>query len=169
MKWPAEGGALPPQPPGVPVVEMSTARPAVFALANAPAMNDAQVGAAITQFARLSDRPPPELAIRLARTERHLLDRPWIWLATVMKQAGNSGDHHLAAAGLFWASHWTCILVPKIGDDAASFMELELDPIPAAVKKEILALGAASVSQLPEDFVVAETTLGRCVLARFQN
>lgn len=144
----------------VPTVEMSTARPAVFALANAPISNDAQVRAAIAYFARLSERPLPEQAIHLIRNDPEVLNRPWIWLAAVMRQADAADDHHLAAAGLYWAFYWTSSLAPRI-DSAAGFLELELDPIPTALKTEILALGVASASQLPEDFMIVGNETGQ--------
>lgn len=147
-----------------PVIDMRTARPAVFALAHSMSSNDAQVRAAIANLARLSDRPPPMGILAMNRESVHLqrvLERPWIWLAAVMRQAGESGDHHLVMAALLWALHWTTILVPKIGaDNWAAFAELELNPVPPHCKKEILALGLASARQLPEDFVIAGDKTG---------
>src|SRR5579859_1242364 len=131
--------SAPERPAWTPRVDMTTARPAILALANAPASNDAQVRNAIEKFVRLSDRPQPERAIHLIRDDPEVLNRPWIWLAAVMRQASASGDYHLAAAGLFWACYWTSIIVPrsKLGD----FLELELDPIPGPRRAELLTLG----------------------------
>ena len=73
MKWPANGGAhsamimilIRSAPEAAPlvrrepvVVDMSKARDAVFALAYAPASNDAQVRAAVSNMVHLSGQPP---------------------------------------------------------------------------------------------------------------
>ncbi len=147
---PAKDESLPPT--WAPTVEISTARPVVFALANAPVSSDAQVRSAIAEFVRLSGKPPLEQAVHLIRTDPDVVHRPWIWLAAVMREAAAAGDHHLAAAALYWACYWTSSLVPR--NNMASFIQLELDPIPAPRKAELLSLGIASASQLPEDFVI---------------
>src|ERR1700736_3959209 len=100
-------------PTWAPTVNMSSARPAVFALARAPVSNDAQVRAAIADFVRLSERPSLENALGLISTEPDVMNRPWIWLAGVMRQAEASADHHLAVAALYWACYWTSELVPR--------------------------------------------------------
>lgn len=145
-------------PAWAPTVDLATARPAVFALANAPVSNDMQVRSAIATFVRLGGRPPLEVMLHLIRTEPEVTYRPWIWLAAVMREAAAAGDDHLAAAGLYWACYWTSTLVPrnKLGD----FLELELDPIPAPRKAELLSLGVASARQLPEDFVIVGDETG---------
>jgi hypothetical protein len=148
-------------PPYQPTVDMRTARPAVFALAYAMASNDTQVRAAIANLARLSGRPPLEQRDSMIQNEPGVLQRPWVWLAAVMRQAGDIDDYHLAAAALLWAVHWTAILVPRIGQDAAAFAELELDPIPPALKTEIRDLGIASARRLPPEFVIAGDDSGQ--------
>jgi hypothetical protein len=90
----------------VPTVEMVSARPAVFRLAMAPTLNDAQTRSAIAEFVRLSERPPAAQAGRLIPNEPEVMARPWAWLYAVMRDAHGSGDYHLAAAGLQWACHW---------------------------------------------------------------
>ncbi len=142
-----------------PPVDMSTARPVVFALANAPVSNDTQVRSAIAEFVRLSGKPPLDQALHLIRADPDIIHRPWIWLAAVMREAAAAGDHHLAAAALYWACYWTSDLVPR--NNAGSFMELELDPIPAPRKAELFSLGIASASQLPEDFVIVGDETGQ--------
>jgi hypothetical protein len=145
-----------------PIVDMRAARPAVFSLAHAMALNDAEVRAAIANLVRLSGRPSLARAVEMARVEPDVLDRPWIWLAAVMRQADKSGDYHLAVAALFWCTYWTAMMVPKIeNSNPATFAELELDPIPAILKREIQVMGLASASQLPEDFVIAGDDTGR--------
>jgi hypothetical protein len=64
-------------------------------------------------------------------------------------------------AALVWSCHWTSILVPRIGNNAAAYIELELDPIPRSLKEQILALGMASARQLPEDFVIVGDDTGQ--------
>lgn len=149
-KRPSE--ALPAPPAWVPTVDMTTARPVVFALAYAPASNDVEVRSAIGQFGRLSERPSFEEAFFLRRTDPDCLHRPWIWLAAVMREAAAGGDHHVAAAALYWACYWTYNLVPR--NNVGSFIELGLDPIPTPRKAELASLGVASARQLPEDFVI---------------
>ncbi len=63
-----------------PLVDLSSARPVVFALAGTPVSSDVQVRAAIEYFVRLSDRPPLDSAIHLIRTDPNVLHRLWIWL-----------------------------------------------------------------------------------------
>ena len=134
----------------------------VFSLAHAMALNDVEVRAAIADMVRLSGRPPLARAVEMARDEPDVQRRPWIWLVAVMRQADKSGDYHLAVAALFWSIYWTATLVPKIeNSNPATFAELELDPIPATLKAEIRALGLASASQLPEDFVIAGDHTGQ--------
>jgi hypothetical protein len=140
---------------------MATAKPAVFALANAPVSNDVQVRAALANLARLSERPSPERAIMMIRAEPEVLSRPWIWLIAVMRQAADAGDHHLAAAGLYWACYWTSSLVPKVGNSIGDYMDLELDPISGKYKADILALGVSSASQLPGDFTIVGNETGQ--------
>lgn len=142
----------PASPSWSPTVDLDAARPVVFALANAPVSNDAQVRSAIAQFVRLSGRPPVEEAIHTIQRDPDVLHRPWIWLAAVMQEASSKGDHHLAAAGLFWACYWTSNLVPR--NNTGSFMELELDAIPEARRAEIAARGVLAARELPADFVV---------------
>jgi hypothetical protein len=156
-KRPAEQQSTPSS--WTPTVDLDTDRPVVFALANAPVSNDMQVRSAIAQFVRLSERPSLEQALNLIRTEPAVLHRPWIWLAAVMREATAAGDHHLATAGLYWACYWTNDLVPR--NNLGSLMELELDPIPVPQKAELLALGLASASQLPEDFVIVGDETGQ--------
>jgi hypothetical protein len=151
----------PAPPPYKPAIDMSTARPAVFALAFAPSSNDAQVRTAIANVARLSGRPAPMQVMAMIRTYPDALQRPWFWLVAVMRQAGETGDYHLAAAALVWSIHWSSILVPRIGNNAPAYLDLELDPIPRHIKEEILALGMASLSHLPEDFVIVGDETGQ--------
>jgi hypothetical protein len=151
----------------VPTVEMGSARPAVFMLAQAPAMNDGQVRSAIAELVRLSETPPLAQAQHMIGSEPDVLARSWKWLAAVMRGARDSGDYPLAAAGLLWALHWTAGLVPRL--DSNAFVELELYPIPSAWQAEILKLGLAATSNLPDDFVVAGDETGQMhagVLAR---
>jgi hypothetical protein len=152
----------PPEAPAwTPTVSLELARPVVFALANAPVSSDVQVRSAIASFVRLSERPSMDNPHRFAAAylqDPECIYRPWAWLAAVMRDAAAAGDHHLAAAGLFWACHWTSELVPR--NNSASFMELELDPIPAHRKIEIHRLGVASAQQLPPDFLVVGDQTG---------
>jgi hypothetical protein len=145
--------------PWVPSVAMSSARPAVFMLAQALAMNDIQVRTAIAELVRLSDTPPVAQAQHMTGREQDVMARPWKWLSAVMREAQESGDYALTAAGLLWALHWTTILVPKL--DSASFMELGLHPIPAPLKGEIQEIGLGALSNLPSDFVVAGDETGQ--------
>lgn len=148
----------PATPAWSPTVNLESARPVVVALANTPTSNDGQVRSAIATFVRLSERPSLERALRLMRTDPDCLHRPWIWLAAAMRDAAAAGDHHMAAAGLFWACHWTSSLVPR--NNVGSFMELELDPIPVHLKAEILSLGVASAQQLPPEFLIVGDETG---------
>jgi hypothetical protein len=144
----------PAAPSWSPHVDLPTARPVVFALANAPKSNDAQVRSAIADFVRLSERPSLERALH----DPESLHRPWVWLAASMRQAAAADDHHMASAALFWACYWTSGLVPQL--DLGAFVELELDPIPEQRKAEIQSLGVASAQQLPNDFVVVGDETG---------
>jgi hypothetical protein len=99
----------------------------------APTLDDMQVRSAIAEFVRLSERPPLAQAQRLIHSEPDVMARPWAWLAAVMRRARDSGDHHLAAAGLQWACYWTAILAPRL--DPGTLMELELDPIPVRAER----------------------------------
>ena len=143
------------------VIDMSKARDAVFALAYAPSSNDAQVRAAVSNMVHLSGQPPLEQIIETVRSDRDILQRPWEWLASVMWNAGDTGDYHLAAAGLYWSCHWTAVLVPKLGDDLMAYAELELGPISLELRKKICAVGIAATQELPEDFVVAGDDSGK--------
>jgi hypothetical protein len=151
-----------------PTIDTVTARPVIFALASAPGLNDAQAGAAIAAFVRLSERPSTEQLLRLAANAgssrdaviRQALDRPWTWLAAVMRQAGSAGDHHLVLAAMFWACYWTSNLLPR-NNTLGALEELGLSPIDTAIKKEILSLGKNSAEKLPEDFVVAGDETGQ--------
>ena len=148
-----------------PTVDLATARPVVFALAYAPNSTDGQVRAAIAEFGRLSgsvngpDTNPHTIARLLSDDPKaSFVHRPWIWLGAVARTAASRGDHHLAAACLFWAHYWTTTLVPR--NNVSSFMELGLDPIPPALKAEILEIGMKSLAQLPEDFIIVGDDTG---------
>lgn len=143
------------------VIDMSRARDAVFALAYAPASNDAQVRAAVSNMVHLSGQPPLEQIIETVRSDRDIFQQPWKWLAAVMRHAGDAGDYHLAAAGLYWSLHWTVFLVPRFGDDLVAYAELELGPISLELRKEICAVGIAATRELPEDFVIAGDDTGK--------
>jgi hypothetical protein len=155
-------------PAWLPTVDMATARPVIFALANARAASDAETGAAIARFVSLSERPSTEQLFRLAGNGashdpdslEQLLNRPWAWLAAAMRRAGLAGDHHLVLAGLFWACHWTSDLLPR-NENLGALEELGLCPIAPALKAEILALGMASADRVPADFVVARNQRGQ--------
>ena len=86
-----ERAAAPRPSAWVPTVEMGSARPAVFALAMAPTLDDMQVRSAIAEFVRLSERPPLAQAQRLIHSEPDVMARPWAWLAAVMRRARDSG------------------------------------------------------------------------------
>ena len=148
-----------PPPTWSPSFDLEKARQVVFALANAPISNDAQVRSAIAEFVRLSERPPLEKAVHLIQRDPDVLHRPWIWLAAVMQEASAKGDHHLAAAGLYWACYWTSDLVPR--NNMGSFMELELDPIPGPRKAQIAALGVSAARELPPEFVIVGDATGQ--------
>src|ERR1019366_2880112 len=143
----------------IPAVVLSDARPVVFALANAPASDDAQVRAAVADFVRLSERPALERALELMRSDPDVLQRPWVWLAAVMAEASASGDNHLAAAGLFWACYWNSQLLPQ--RNLGAMLELELDPIPDPIKVEIASIGVSAAQQLAPGFVVVGDDSGR--------
>jgi hypothetical protein len=143
------------------VIDMSRARDAVFALAHAPASNDAQVRAAVSNMVHLSGQPPLEQIIETVRSDRGIFQQPWEWLAAVMRNAADAGDYHLAAAGLYWSCHWTGVLVPKLGDDLMAYAELELGPISLELRKEICAVGSAATRELPEDFVIDGDDTGK--------
>lgn len=149
----------PPTPRWRPKVDLTTARPVVFALANAPVSNDGQVRSALADFRRLSERPPLEVAVGLIQNEPDVLDRPWIWLAAVMRVAADSGDDHLCAAALFWSCYWTSDLVPR--NNLGGFMDLELDPISDQRKTEILSVGVGAARRLPAEFVVVGDESGK--------
>jgi hypothetical protein len=136
----------------VPTIDLAVARPAVFALANAPASGDVQVRAAVAEFVRLSERPSLEKALDLIRSDPDVLNRPWMWLTSVMNEADASGDHHLAAAGLFWACYWTSQLLPRM--NLGSMIDIELDPIPESLRIGIASVGTSAARQLPPEFVV---------------
>jgi hypothetical protein len=149
------------EPAWEPVVNLATARPVVFALAHAPVSNDAQVRLAVADFVRLSGRPSTEDAYAFAGAllaDPEVVHRPWKWLIAVMRAANDAGDTHLPAAAMFWAVHWTAVLVPRFG--LPDFVALDLDPIPAPLKAEIRAVGVAAVAQLPPDFVVVGDATG---------
>jgi hypothetical protein len=136
-----------------PAVDLATARPVVFALANSPRTSDDEVLVAISDLGRLSDRPddPLEIAFQLG-DDPDVVHRPWIWLRAVVLAAAADHDDHLVAAGLFWAFLWTTDVVPR--GNPRAFVELGLDPIPLGVMADILAIGIASLTRLPADFVI---------------
>jgi hypothetical protein len=158
-------------PAWTPTVDMAAARPTIFALANSPGGNDVENGAAIARFVQLSERPSTVQVIQLAakagndrsRLIEQTLNRPWTWLAAVMRQAGTAGDHHLVLAGLWWACYWTSDLLPR-NNNISALDELELCPIEPTLKAEILALGLASAGKLPENFVVAGDQTGQLLV-----
>lgn len=169
MAWfknrrPGSNPTSPPKPAAPswsPTVNMQTARPAVFALADAPASDAAQVRSAIATFVRLSEKPSmddPRQAAQAYMQDPECLHRPWVWLAAVMRQAAAASDHHTAVAALFWACYWTSDLVPR--NNLGGLLELELDPIPERHKAEILSLGLASAHQLPADFLIVGDETG---------
>jgi hypothetical protein len=143
------------EPQWVPNVDLEVARPVVFALADTPAMNDAQVRAALADFRRLAEAVPFERAVRLIEVEPDVVSRPWKWLIAAMRVAGARDEDHLVAAGLFWACYWTSSLVPLGNGNVGFFMELGIDPIPSEMKNEILRSSAPSVDHLPPQFIVA--------------
>ena len=106
---------------------MTTARPAVFALADTPGVNEMQVLAAIQNFTRLAEAVPMERAVMLIAAEPDVVSRPWKWLLAVMREAAATGDHHLTVAGLYWACYWTSSLVPR-NNNVAFFMECRSTP-----------------------------------------
>ncbi|HEV7759037.1 MAG TPA: hypothetical protein VGO78_08605 [Acidimicrobiales bacterium] len=136
-----------------PTVDLATARLVVFALANSPRAGEDQVRLAIAKLGRLSDRPddPLEIAFQLG-DDPDVVHRPWIWLRAVVLAAAADRDDHLVAAGLFWAFLWTTNFVPR--GNPRSFVELGLDPIPLGLAVDILAIGIASLTRLPADFVI---------------
>jgi hypothetical protein len=150
--------ATPAGPTWTPTFDIDRARPVVVALANAPISNGGQVRPAIAEFVRLSERPPLEKAIRLIQGNPDVLHRPWIWLAAVMQEASAKGDHHLAAAGLFWACYWTS---DWRREQRPLVQDLELDPIPDPRKAQIAAVGVAAARELPPDFVVVDDSSGQ--------
>jgi hypothetical protein len=143
------------------VIDMSKARDAVFALAYAPSSNDAQVRAAVSNMVHLSGQPPLEQIVETVRSDRDIFQQPWKWLAAVIWNAGDTGDYHLAAAGLYWSCHWMSILVPKLGNDLMAYAELELGPISLELRKKICAVGIAATQELPEDFVIVGDGTGK--------
>ena len=150
----------PSEPTWAPGVSIETARPIVFALADAPGSNDSQVRAAIAEFRRLSDAVPLERAVALMDVEPDVVSRPWKWLAEVLRVSGERGDYHLAAAGLYWACYWTSGLVAR-NNSVAFFMDIGVDPISAAQKATLLDYGLQSLNMLPEAFVIAEDATGQ--------
>lgn len=149
----------PPVPAWAPNVDLTVARPAIFALAQAPASTDWQVRSAIAEFVRLSQRPSLERALNLIQRDPDVLNRPWIWLVAAMQKGSADGDHHVAVAGLYWACYWTSNLVPR--NDLGGFIDLELDPIPVPNKKEILQAGLEAAGHLPSDFIVVGDETGQ--------
>jgi hypothetical protein len=145
-----------------PRVDLNTARPAVFALANTPVSNDMQFHRAIADFVRLSGTPSSEDSYRFAQAlldDPKVTNRPWVWLSAVMREAAAADDNHLAAAGLFWACHWTSNIVPR--NNSGGFVQLDLFPIPPETKEELLFLGVASARKLPEDFLIVGDETGQ--------
>ena len=142
-----------------PTVDLATARLVVFALANSPHAGAGQVREAISDLGRLSDRPddPLEIAFQLG-DDPDVVHRPWIWLRAVVLAAAADHDDHLVAAGLFWAFLWTTDVVPRA--NPLAFVELGLDPIPLGVMADILAIGIASLTRLPADFVIVGDETG---------
>ena len=148
--------------PWAPKVDLNTARPAVFALAYTPVSNEMQFHRAIADFVHLSGTPSSEDAYRFAQAlldDPKVANRPWVWLAAVMREAAAAGDHHLAAAGLFWACHWTSNIVPR--NNSGGFVQLDLFPIRPETKEELLSVGVASARQLPEDFLIVGDETGK--------
>lgn len=161
-----------------PTVDMRTARPVVFALADYPGGNDVRNYDAVTTFVRLSERPPTQRLLQIVADTvaanpsygqgsliEQLLNRPWNWLALVMWRAGSDGDHHLVLAGLWWACYWTSELLPR-NNSIGALEEWGLCPIRPSLKTEILSLGIASASRLPENFVVAGDQTGQLLVGR---
>lgn len=73
-----------------PKVDLNTARPAVFALANTPVSDYMQFCSAIGDFVDLSGTPSSEDAYRFARAladDPNVIHRPWVWLAAVMRRS----------------------------------------------------------------------------------
>jgi hypothetical protein len=148
------------KPAWMPRVDMESARPAVFALADTPALADGQVRAAIAEFTRLAETVPLERAVALMQVEPDVTSRPWKWLVEVLRVAVERGDHHLAAAGLFWACYWTSSLVPRF-NNVGFFMEVGVDPIPSALKSALLDNGLRSLNMLPDHFIIAGDATGQ--------
>jgi hypothetical protein len=152
-----------------PTVELTTARPVIFALADGPAEGDDVNAAAIAEFARLAERPSTDELLQLAAHSpagdreaviERLVNRPWTWLAAAMGQAAGAGDDHLVLAGLWWAVYWTHVLFPR-NSSVSALEELRLSPIAPDLKADILALGLASAGRLPAHFVVAGDQSGQ--------
>jgi hypothetical protein len=164
-------------PAWTPTVDMATAGPVVFALADYPSGNDARNAAALATFVRLSGRPSTEQLIKLIASAPsssrdsvtdQLLNRPWTWLAAVMRQAASAGDHHLVLMGLWWACYWTSDLLPR-NNNIGALEELGLCPIARSLKTEILSLGLASADQLPAEFVVAGDETGHLTAGKLAD
>jgi hypothetical protein len=138
-------GSSPALPAWAPTVDLATARPVVFALARSVHTTEGQVRRAIAELRRLGDWPVDD--------DLDVTQRPWSWLRSVARTAAASGDDHLAAACLLWAFHWTTDLARRNGGE--SFAGVGLAPIRIDVKVDILAIGIASLTRLPVDFVIA--------------
>jgi hypothetical protein len=93
------------------------------------------------------------------RHDPDVFSRPWIWLVAVMRQAAAAGDHHLVAAGLYWACYWSSNLAPR--NNGQCLIQLELDEIADQQKAQILEVGVASARGLPANCVVMRDDTGR--------
>lgn len=143
----------------LPRVELQTAGPVIWGLANVPGQADADVRLAICRFVSLSEGLPPERAIHLMGTEPDVVHRPWVWLTAAMRAADAADDPALAAAGLYWATYWTSILAPRLA--LADFLDLGIDPIPVHLKTEIVEIGVAATEKLPPEQVIVGDDSGQ--------
>lgn len=150
----------PPPPAWTPTVNVDTARPAVFALANAPASNDPQNRAAIAAWCSLSNAPrTPEEFVRVVGSNRNVMERVWYWLRAVSQSASESGDHHLVGACLFWTLYWVTDLQPLLR--ANREMEILVGDVPADARADIKRIGIDSMQALPPDFVIVGDETGK--------
>lgn len=150
-----------PVPAWSPHVDLTTAGPLVLALAHGPATTDQQMRSAIDRLVAVSDAPMDMMAmVQQINKEPNIAQRPWIWLLEAQRAASATGNHHVSAAALLWASYFTGVIVPKYPRPTEVWGDTHLDLVPSQLKPELLALGLASARALPPGFVIAGDDTG---------
>jgi len=154
-----------PRPVDPKSIDLVEARAVVTALVQAIG-SDAQMRRAILRLQEASGMPHPDNAsavMAALREDRHVSTRLWRWLRTAASRANEEGQGDIAARAAYWSLVWSTTVVPQM--IGADFITLGFDRPPDDVLKELLEEGGLAISELGDEFVVAQTAEPETVTA----